>query len=87
MKNGKAAGPSGWVSEIVKAAEEVRVVTITGIVKGIISAEWELSSIVHCYEEKEFALERKLYGTDQILRIAEKVLEKLIRQKVDTNEV
>ena len=25
--------------------------------------------------------------TDQILRIAEKVLEKLIRQKVDTNEV
>ena len=64
MKNGKAAGPSGWVSEIVKAAEEVRVVTITGIVKGIISAEWELSSIVHCYEEKEFALERKLYGTE-----------------------
>ena len=39
MKNGKAAGPSGLVSEIVKAAEEAEVVTITGIVKGVISAE------------------------------------------------
>ena len=63
MKNGKAAGPSGLVSEIVKAAEEAEVVTITGIVKGVISAELELSSIVHCYE-KERALERKLYGIE-----------------------
>ena len=51
------------MSEIVKAAGEAEVVTITGIIKGVMSAELELSSIVHCYEQ-ERALERKLYGID-----------------------
>ena len=59
-------------------------------VQGVISAEWQL--IVNCYKEKGDALERENYRgglklTDQILKIAEKVLETLIRQQVDTNEV
>ena len=46
MKNGKAAGPSCGVSEMVKAAGETRVDMITELVNEIIvrviPAEWEL---------------------------------------------
>ena len=56
-KNGKAARPSGVVSEMVKAAVEARDDMITDLVNHIIAervilAEWELSSIVNCYKGK-----------------------------------
>ena len=52
MKNGKAAGLSGMVSEMVKAVEKGGVDKIADLVNpimvGVISAEWELSTIVDC---------------------------------------
>ena len=56
MKNGKAAGPSGVVSEMVKAAGKAGVDMITDLVNQIIVGyfppEQELSNIVNCYTEK-----------------------------------
>ena len=53
MKNGKAAGPSGIVSEMVKAAGEVGLHMVTNLVnqiimEGCILIDWELSTIVNC---------------------------------------
>ena len=54
------------------------------LIEGAIPAEWELYIIVNCYKGKGGSLERgnnrgaKL--TDQILKIPEKVIDKLIRQ-------
>ena len=66
MKNGKAAGPSDVVSEIVKTAGEAGVDMIKDlvnqiIVEGSIPAEWEPSTIVNCYKEKANSLERGNY--------------------------
>ena len=66
MKNGKAAGLSGVVSEMVKAAGEAGVDMITDVVnqiiaEGVIPAECELSTIVNCYKEKGDSLERGYY--------------------------
>ena len=54
MKNGKTAGPSGVVSEMVKAAGETGADMVTDlvnqiIVEGAIPAKWECSNIVNCY--------------------------------------
>ena len=88
MKNGKAAGPSDVVSEMAKAAE-VGVDMMTGLTNQIIAeraipAEWERNTIVNCYKRKDNSLERGNYGglklADQILKKAERIIEKLIRQ-------
>ena len=52
--NGKAAGPSGLVSKMVKVAGEARVDMITDlvnriIVERVIPAKCELGTIVNCY--------------------------------------
>ena len=57
MKNRKAAGPSGIMSEMINAAGEVGVDMITKlvnqiIVQGVIPTEWVLSTIVNCYKGK-----------------------------------
>ena len=79
---------------MVEAAEEGGLDMITALVnqiavQGVISAEWKLKSTVNCYKEGS-VLERENYRglkiTDQILNIAKKVLEMLMRQQVDTDE-
>ena len=53
---GKDTGLSGLVSEMVKTAGEVGIDMITAVVNqitGVIPAEWELSTIAHCYTGKE----------------------------------
>ena len=62
IRNRKPAGLSNLVSEMVKAAEEAEVDMITDLVNQIIReeaipAEWELSTVVKYYKEKENALE------------------------------
>ena len=56
----------------------------------VISAGKELSTIVNCYLGKDDYLERGNYRglkfTDQTLKIAEKIIRKLIRQQVGTDE-
>ena len=52
MNNEKAAGPTGVISKMVKAAGEAGVDMITDLVNqtivGVIPAEWELNTIVNC---------------------------------------
>ena len=53
MKNGKAVGQSGVVSEMLKAAGKADIDVIIDlvshmIVKGVISSAWEVSAIVNC---------------------------------------
>ena len=95
MKNGKAAGSTGLVSEMVNSAGEVGVDIITNllneIIVGVILAEWELSTIVNCYKGKRDALQkgnyRELKSTDQILKIVERVNKMLIREQADNDEM
>ena len=96
MKNGKAAGPSGIVSEMVKAAEEDSVDMITDLInqiirEGVVPADWELSTIINCYKGKGDALERGNYRglklTDQVLKVMERVVEGLIRKQVNIDEM
>ena len=58
---------------------------------GVIPTECKNSTIVSCYKRKGDCLERGNYSglnlTDQILKIFERIIEKLIRQQVDTDEM
>ena len=67
MKNGKAAGPSGVVQEMVKAAGKAGVDIITGlanqiIIQGAVPAKWELSNIVNCYRGETILKKEKTIG-------------------------
>ena len=86
MKNGKAVGQSGVVSEMLKAAGKADIDVIIDlvnhmIVKGVISSAWEVSAIVNCCKWKSLKL------TDQTLGMAEKMIKKLIRKQVDIDEM
>ena len=59
---GKAAGPSGLVSEMVKAAGEgVEMITdlVSQIIVGVIPAKWELRINSPCYKGKRDDLARE----------------------------
>ena len=78
------------MSEMVRAAGEVEVDMISVnqiIVETVFPAEWELSTIVNCCKWEGDFLERGNYRrlklTEQILKIAERITKKLIRQDVD----
>ena len=92
MKNGKATEPYSIVSEMVKTAQEAGGDMITDllyqIIVGFIPAEWELCTIVNCLRHSlERGSYRRLRLTDQILNITKRVIEKLIRDKVDFDEM
>ena len=80
---------------MVKAAGETGVDMITDLVNqiivGFIPEEWEPRTIENCFKGKGDSLERESYRgvilTDQILKIAERIIEKLIRQQVDFDEM
>ena len=61
------------------------------IIVGVLGAEWELSTIANCYKEKGDSLEKENYRglelTDQILKIADRIIEKFMRQQVDIDEI
>ena len=61
------------------------------IIVGVLGPEWELSTIVNCYKEKGDSLEKENYRglelTDQILKIADRIIEKFMRQQVDIDEI
>ena len=65
LRNGKAAGPSGVVSEMARTGGEAVVDMITDLVNptivGVIPAEWELNTIVNCDAGKGDFLERGKY--------------------------
>ena len=79
LKNRKAAGPSGVVSKVIKAAGKAAVNIIANLVnqikiEGVIAAEWELRTIVNFYRGKGDSLEGGNYSVQksrvEILKIA-----------------
>ena len=75
------------MSEIVKvsgkAESEMIIGLVSQIIVDVIPAEWKLSTIVNCDKGKRDSLQRGNYRelklTDQILKIAERIIDKLIR--------
>ena len=62
-----------------------------GIFTDVVSQKWKLSTIVNCYRGKGDAFERGSYKevrlAGQNLRIATRVMEKLMRQQVSIGEI
>ena len=63
MKPGKAAGPSGIISEMLKSSGDsgtkLMAELINKIIKvGVVPADWESSPIINLYKGKGDALER-----------------------------
>ena len=96
MASGKAAGPSGIVAEMLKpvgeaGAEEVRDLVENIISEGCIPTDWQESFIVNLYKGKGDALNRGNYRglklIEQVMKVLERVVEGLIRQRVEIDEM
>ena len=95
MKSGKAAGPSGIVVEMIKAAGDTGATMIqdlaTAIIRdGKVPTDWEESFIVCLYRGKGDALDRGNYRglklTEQAMKILERIVDGLIRQVVSIDD-
>ena len=95
MKSGKAAGPSGIVVEMIKAAGDTGATMIrdhaTAIIRDCkIPTDWEESFIVCLYKGKGDALDRGNYQglklTEQAMKILERIVDGLIRQVVSIED-
>ena len=95
MKSGKAAGPSGIVVEMIKAAGDtgatmIRDLATAIICDGKVPTDWEESFIVCLYKGKGDALDRGNYRglklTEQAMKILERIVDGLIRQVVSIED-
>ena len=91
MKCGKAAGPSGIIAMMLKAAGDLGIELLTQLTEavfcnGVIPRDWQESFILNLYMGKGDALERKNYQglklTDQVMKLLEHVLDSFIREMV-----
>ena len=96
MASGKAAGPSIIVAEMLKpvgeaGAVEVRDLIEDIILEGCIPTNWQESFIVNLYKGKGDALNRGNYRglklIEQVMKVLERVVEGLIRQRVEIDEM
>ena len=96
MASGKAAGPSGIVAEMLKPVgeagpEEVCDLVENFISEGCIPTDWQESFIVNLYKGKGDALNRGNYRglklIEQVMKVLERVVEGLIRQRVEIDEM
>ena len=96
MASGKAARPSGIVAEMLKpvgeaGAEEVHDLVENIISEGCIPTDWQESFIVCLYKGKGDALNRGNYRglklIEQVMKVLERVVEGLIRQRVEIDEM
>ena len=88
MKSGKAAGPSGIMVRMIKAAGDTGATMILDFATAIIRdckvpIDWEQSFIVCLYKGKGDALDRGNYRglklTEQVMKILERIVYGLIR--------
>ena len=95
MKSGKAAGPSGIVVEMIKAAGDTGATMIRDLATAIIHdgkvpTDWEESFVVCLYKGKGDALDRGNYRdlklTKQAMKILERIVDGLIRQVVSIDD-
>ena len=96
MASGKAAGPSGIVAEMLKPLGETGVAEVRDLIEDIISegyipVDWQESYIVNLYKGKGDALNRGNYRglklIEQTMKVLERVVEGLIRQRVEIDEM
>ena len=96
MASGKAAGPSGIVAEMLKPVGEAGAVEMCDLIEDIISegcipTHWQESFIVNLYKGKGDALNtgnyRGLKLIEQVMKVLERVVEGLIRQRVEIDEM
>ena len=96
MASGKKAGPSGIVAEMLKPVGEAGAVEVRDHIEDIISegcipTDWQESFIVNLYKGKGDALNRGNYRglklTEQVMKVLERVVEGLIRQRVEIDEM
>jgi hypothetical protein len=95
-KAGKAAGPSGVVSEWLKAAGEAGVEWVTDVCNAVMNEgrmpdDWKKSLIVNVYKGKGDALEcgsyRGIKLLDHVMKVFERVIEKRLRSRVNLDEM
>ena len=96
MASGKAAGPSGIIAEMLKPVGEAGAVEVRDLIEDIISegcipTDWQESFIVNLYKGKGDALNRGNYRglklIEQVMKVLERVVEGLIRQRVEIDEM
>ena len=96
LASGKAEGPSGIVAEMLKPVGEAGAVEVRDLIEDIISegcipTNWQESFIVNLYKGKGDALNRGNYRglklTEQVMKVLERVVEGLIRQRVEIDEM
>ena len=93
MKNGKAAGSSGIVPEMLKAAPDIccKIIAALIICEGKVPADWSDRIIVSLFKGKGGAINRSYYPglklTDHVLKVSERVVENIIRETVNTDEM
>ena len=96
MKCGKAAGPSGIIVEMLKAAGEKGVELVRKVAEAVFSSgmtpvEWEERFILNLYKGKGEALDCGNYHglklTDQVMKLLELVLDFSIHQMVNIDEM
>ena len=96
MKNNKAAGPSGVVAEMLKAAGDAGIIWVTELCnrivqEGKIPDDWCKSWMVNVYKGKGDALEcgsyRGIKLLDHVLKVFERVMEVRVRRIVKIDEM
>ena len=96
MKNGKAPGPSGIISEMLKASLETSGEVITSLANAIIReeripSEWNDSYILGLFKGKGSASAlgnyRGLKLTDHVLKVLDRTVEKHIREIISVDEM
>jgi hypothetical protein len=96
MKNGKAAGPSGIVAEMLKAAGNDGVQWMTELCNAVIQEgripdDWRKSWMTAVYKGKGDALDCSSYRgiklLDHVMKVMERVLEARLRSQVVINDM
>ena len=96
MKQGKAADPSGVISEMLKAAgeeglEKLRLLAEMVFSSGEIPKDWEENLILNLYKGKGEVQDRGNYHglktTDQVMKLLERVLDSSIRKMVNIDDM
>ena len=96
MKFGKAAGVSGLTAEMLKASGDIGVELVTNLLNSIVYEQrvpddWLRSMIINVYKGKGDALERGNYRgiklLDQVMKVMERVLEGMIRDRVTISDM
>ena len=96
MKDGKAAGVSGIVAEMLKTLGEVGLELFIELFNNIVKEEkvpsdWKMSVIINCFKGKGDTVERGNFRglklLDHLMKGFERVIEKYIREAVNIDDM